>query len=124
MNNWTTIGRTTTHLRDLDDESLFGKALCGSRFNHFQPSADVQAGHRVNCARCLVKIGWAKKIGSKKVHNEAKGASKSVGYSETYYELVKDLFNARLGIDLIGVDGDHKAGTLFYTNTENPLWKF
>lgn len=121
INTWNTIGRSTIHIQDMEDQSLFGKAICGTRFGHSASPAESKEGTRVSCARCLVKIGWAKKVGSKKLENETVGVQRSIGYSETYYELVKVLRNAHLRIDHVGKSGDWEVGTFFYTNTDNGL---
>jgi len=119
MNTWNTIGRDQTHIRDMEDQSLFGKAICGVSFKHFSAMTEVEEGSRVNCARCLVKVGWAKKVGSKKVHNETVGVQRSIGYSETYYELVKPLLRSALRIEFLTKMGDYEIGQSFFTNTEN-----
>lgn len=51
---------------------------------------------------------------------------REVGYSTTYYELVKELGNSALQVDRVGTmtkRSDHELGTEFVTNTENRQWK-
>ena len=120
MNTWNTIGRDQTHIRDMEDQSLYGKAICGIRFGHFSSMTEVEEGSRVNCARCLVKIGWAKKVGSFKKENEYAGHRVvQIGYSETYYELVKPLLRSALRVEYLRKIGDWEIGQTFYTDTDN-----
>jgi|TARA_R100000231_G_C5292397_1_gene155010 hypothetical protein len=119
MNTWNTIGRDQTHIRDMEDQSLKGKAICGVRFTYFSAMTEVEEGSRVNCARCLVKVGWAKKVGSHKVENKTVGVQREIGFSETYYELVKPLLRSALRVEFLRKMGDWEIGQAFYTNTEN-----
>ena len=122
LNKWATISRGTTHIQDTNFEGLYGKAICGVKFGHRTIQVEVTEGTQVNCPRCLIKVGWAKKIGSFKLDNEVTDDNTrtlSYGFTETYYELVKDLENSTLPVGLENVSGNHKAGFKFDTNTEN-----
>ena len=113
---WQTIGFDTTHIKDENDTSLYGKAICGTRFAHFSVIVEVEEGTKVNCARCLVKVGWAKKIGNSGMASE----KKVLGYSETLYELIKDLDNASLKIKSFRNGKTfNPIGTIFSTSTEH-----
>jgi hypothetical protein len=129
MNTWNIIGSGINHIKDMKDQSAKGKAICGVRFTYWSAIAgagEVEEGTLVNCARCLVKVGWAKKVRSYKLENSQSGMQREVGYSTTYYELVKELKNSALTISRAGIRTgrtDHTVGTEFLTNTENRQWK-
>ncbi|MAW27040.1 MAG: hypothetical protein CL498_03505 [Actinobacteria bacterium] len=92
--NWkVTRPKSMTHLI-ADDyyDYLFGKALCGIKFQKGNTIENVLAGTKVNCANCLIRISWAKKINRKKAVSE-KGI---IGYTETTYMLLKDLKQSNL----------------------------
>tara|TARA_R110002020_G_scaffold44833_4_gene128696 strand:+ start:542 stop:931 length:390 start_codon:yes stop_codon:yes gene_type:complete len=122
LNKWETISRGTTHIQDTNFEGLYGKAICGIKFGHRTIQAEVTEGSKVNCPRCLVKVGWAKKTGNFKLDNvvtDDNTRTLSYGFTETYYELVKDLHNSALPVGLDLISDNHKAGFEFNTNTEN-----
>lgn len=129
MNTWNVISSGINHIRDMKDQSAKGKAICGVRFTYWSAIAgagEVEEGTYVNCARCLVKVGWAKKVGSYKLENSQNGMQREVGYSTTYYELVKELRSSALQVERVGTmtkRSDHTVGTEFLTNTENRQWK-
>ena len=92
--NWKiTRPKYMTHLvADDYSEYLFGKALCGIKFQKGNIIQNVLAGTKVNCANCLIKISWAKKISKRKAISE-KGI---IGYTETTYVLLKNLNESNL----------------------------
>lgn len=89
------ISRPTNMIHLIADDYydyLFGKALCGIKFNKGNIVENVMAGTKVNCAKCLIKISWARKIDRRKAVSE-KGI---IGYTETTYVLLKNLSQSNL----------------------------
>jgi hypothetical protein len=119
---WNIIGKWgKTHLQAEDDSNfLFGKAMCGVVFQHTTPKREVDAGNLVNCAKCLVKIGWAKVIKRNKINNIKNNFRVGeLGYSETHYVLLKPL-NANLETSK-DYENTFETGTIFWTSTNNKI---
>jgi len=111
--NWkVTKPKFMTHLvADDYSEYLFGKALCGIKFQRVNIIQNVLAGTKVNCANCLIKISWAKKISKRKAVSE-KGV---IGYTETTYVLLKNLKQSNLKSNS---KQDYVSGDTFKTFTD------
>jgi hypothetical protein len=107
------------HLQaDDDSDYLFGKAMCGIVFQHATSNIEVDEGNLVNCAKCLVKINWAKVIKRNKIKNTNNSFRvPELGYSETIYVLLKPL-NAGLDTSKY-YENTFDVGTIFWTSTNN-----
>ena len=112
--NWkVTKPKFMTHLvADNYNDYLFGKALCGIKFQRGNIIQNVLAGSKVNCSNCLVKVAWAKRLSRKRIINK-KG---STGYTETTYVLLKDLKQSNLKSN---GQQDYSSETIFKTSTDN-----